>query len=435
MQCLIAAGRIESTSSRIGYVRYLDDFPGIRLNNVWTDAVGSFMAGKSYVVQTNTKVIQRCILMTTDPGDLVFDPTCGSGTTGYVAEQWGRRWITTDVSRVPLALARQRLLTATYPYYQLKDQQRGPAGGFVYARKQNKKGEEVGGIVPHITLRSIANNEPAKEEVLVDKPETVANTTRISGPFCVEAVLPTPLSPEIEKADQDTINEPSAPEENLSADNEDNHIPRMIRILQLSPVLHLQDNNKFNLNNIRPPAKSLNIHAEGSRVDEKHPDRSEPIAIVFGPANGAISERAVIEAGKEAHHKNYALLLVIAFAIEPAARQTIERGEATFKPACDLRPGQHRPGYVRPAQKYALQPDFFSSWPARRGIKKINRKSRRRWRPMASYPTRSRHLRPRHHANRIPQRRRRPLLDAGHQLRWPMLPRRSSILPTHRSLG
>jgi adenine-specific DNA-methyltransferase len=73
----------------------------------------------------------------------------------------GRRWITIDTSRVPLALARQRLLTATYPYYQLKDEQRGPAGGFVYVRKQNKKGEEVGGIVPHVTLKSIANNEPA----------------------------------------------------------------------------------------------------------------------------------------------------------------------------------------------------------------------------------------------------------------------------------
>ena len=109
---------------------------------------GGAIVDISYVVQTSEKVIQRCMLMTTDPGDLVFDPTCGSGSTAYVAEQWGRRWITTDVSRVPLALARQRLLTATYPYYELRDDQRGPAGGFMYKRKQNKKGEEVGGIVP-----------------------------------------------------------------------------------------------------------------------------------------------------------------------------------------------------------------------------------------------------------------------------------------------
>ena len=130
------------------------------------------------LVQTTPKVIKRCVLMATDPGDLVLDPTCGSGTTAYVAEQWGRRWITIDCSRVPLALARQRLLTATFPWYQLKDEARGPAGGFVYVRKQNKKGEEIGGIVPHITLESIANNEPPKEEVLVDRPEVDNKTTR-----------------------------------------------------------------------------------------------------------------------------------------------------------------------------------------------------------------------------------------------------------------
>ena len=140
-----------------------------------------FSPPKTYVVQSSIPVIQRCILMATDPGDLVLDPTCGSGTTAVAAEQWGRRWITTDVSRVPLALARQRLLTATYPYYQLKDEKRGPGSGFVYARKQNKKGEQVGGIVPHITLKSIANNEPPAEEVLVDKPEVESNVTRISG--------------------------------------------------------------------------------------------------------------------------------------------------------------------------------------------------------------------------------------------------------------
>ena len=100
--------------------------------------------------------------MTTDPGDLVLDPTCGSGTTAYVAEQWGRRWITIDTSRVPLALARQRLLTATFPYYELKDEARGPAGGFVYKRKQNSKGEEVGGIVPHVTLEEHRQQRAAR---------------------------------------------------------------------------------------------------------------------------------------------------------------------------------------------------------------------------------------------------------------------------------
>ena len=329
MERLIEKGRVWGKGVRPGYLRKYSDFPVKNLDHLWYDTGGAF--DRMYAVQTSEKPIQRCMLMTTDPGDLVLDPTCGSGTTAVVAEQWGRRWITTDVSRVPLALARQRLLTSTYPYYQLQDESRGPGGGFVYVRKQNKKGEEVGGIVPHITLKSIANDEPPAEEVLVDKPEVERNTTRISGPFCVEAVLPTPLSPEADTAgikEPDEDAQKNAPFQPLI--DEEDHIPRMIRILQLSPVLHLPGNKTFNLSNVRPPAKSMNLHAEGVHIDDKDANSKENIAIVFGPANGAISERAVIEAGKEAYHKNYARLLVIAFAIEPAARQTIEKGEATF---------------------------------------------------------------------------------------------------------
>ncbi|MGR3913368.1 MAG: hypothetical protein OD918_02395 [Gammaproteobacteria bacterium] len=215
----------------------------------------------------------------------------------------------------------ERLLTASFPYYQLKDAARGPSGGFTYKRKQNRKGEETGGIVPHITLKSIANDAPADEEVLVDKPETAGDVTRISGPFCVEAVLPTPLSPESQ------IAEPT-----FAGDQD--HIPRMIRVLQLSPLLQLPGNNKLHLRNIRPPAKSLNLHAEGEHIIRsgggKNGADARPVGIVFGPANGAISERAVIEACKEARNKNHARLLVIAFAIEPAARKSIEQADATL---------------------------------------------------------------------------------------------------------
>ncbi len=321
MEKLKDKNRLAVIGNKLWYVRYIDDYPVQQLTNSWMDTgFAGYATDKKYVVETSVKVIQRCILMTTDPGDLVFDPTCGSGTTAAVAEQWGRRWITTDVSRVPLALARQRLLTATYPYYQLKDEKRGPGGGFVYARKQNKKGDQVGGIVPHITLKSIANNEPPAEEVLVDKPEVESNVTRISGPFCVEAVLPTPLSPDIFPEHSQGIQEPST-----QSDDEDNHIPRMIEILRLSPTIRLPGNKTFNLKSIRPPAKSLNLHAEAETADG-----DDTIAVVFGPANGAISERAVIEAGQEARNKGYARLLTIAFAIEPAARETIEHGEATF---------------------------------------------------------------------------------------------------------
>jgi len=149
---LAKSGRIEATADRIGYIRYVDDFPAIPMANVWTDTVSSFMPDKIYVVQTNRKVIERCVFMTTDPGDLVVDPTCGSGTTAYVAEQWGRRWITIDTSRVALALARQRLLTASFPFYKVKDGDaegdlvQNPGKGFNYKS------------VPHITLKSIAQN-------------------------------------------------------------------------------------------------------------------------------------------------------------------------------------------------------------------------------------------------------------------------------------
>ena len=166
MSRLRLAGRLEATARRVGYVRYLDDFPAVQITNRWDDVGASFMVDKVYVVQTSQTVIQRCVLMTTDPGDLVLDPTCGSGTTAYVSEQWGRRWITVDTSRVALALARSRVMGARYPYYLLADSTAGrkkeaeltrtvpsdsPAGsdirqGFVYER------------VPHITLKSIANN-------------------------------------------------------------------------------------------------------------------------------------------------------------------------------------------------------------------------------------------------------------------------------------
>src|SRR4029079_6478812 len=126
MTRLLAALRLESTSSGLYYVRYIDDFPALPLADIWSaTVVAGFAADKKYVVETNTKVIERCLLMTTDPGDLVLDPTCGSGTMAYVAEQWGRRWITIDTSRVARALARTRLMAARFPYSLLADSPEG----------------------------------------------------------------------------------------------------------------------------------------------------------------------------------------------------------------------------------------------------------------------------------------------------------------------
>jgi len=141
------AGRFHIATNSIRYVRFLDDYPASPITKLWEDtATGSFTEDKLYVVQTGQKAIERCILMTTDTGDLVLDPTCGSGTTAVAAEKWGRRWITCDTSRVAVTLAKQRLMTASYDYYELKYPHEGLKGGFIYKS------------VPHVTLKSIANN-------------------------------------------------------------------------------------------------------------------------------------------------------------------------------------------------------------------------------------------------------------------------------------
>lgn len=301
-----------AVGNTLTYVRYEDDFPVTEFNNVWDDTTRStYSADKLYVVQTNTKVIERCMLMTTDPGDLVLDPTCGSGTTSYVAEQWGRRWITMDVSRVPLALARQRLLTASFPWYQLKDETRGPVGGFVYKRKQNKRGEEVGGIVPHITLKSIANNEPPAEEVLVDRPEESRGIVRVCGPFTVEATIPTPVDYEGDGEEDSRVG---------STEEYGDFVARMIEVLRRSPVLRLDGGKSVTLKNVRPPAKSMSLSAEAIIPNGVE----KPVAFVFGPEHGAVSSKLVSNAAREAYQKSYAHLYVIGFAIQPDARKFVE---------------------------------------------------------------------------------------------------------------
>lgn len=321
MRQLIRTGRIARSGNSLAYKRFIEDFPAQTIGNLWIDTgTGSFTEEKLYAVQTSVKVPQRCILMTTDPGDLVLDPTCGSGTTAYVAEQWGRRWITIDTSRVPLALARQRLLTATYPYYQLKDEKRGPAGGFVYVRKQNKKGEEVGGIVPHVTLKSIANDEPPEEEVLVDRPEVDNKIVRVTGPFAFEATIPTPVDWEGDGIEDGGA---EAPAYSSAEESYDSFVDRMIEVLRRSPVLHVGGGKTVELANIRQPAKALSISAEGMAVAD-----GQPIAFVFGPENGAVSEQLVHAALKEANLKSYTHLYVIGFAIQPHARELIENSAA-----------------------------------------------------------------------------------------------------------
>ena len=177
MRVLEKNNRLFPIGKSLMYVRFLNDFPVKNIDNIWTDtSAGGFSGEKIYVVQTNIKVVERCLLMTTDPGDLVLDITCGSGTTAYVSERWGRRWITCDTSRVAITLAKQRLMTAKFDYYELAYPEQGIKSGFMYK------------TVPHVTLGSIANNEPPKQETLYDPPDKVSGTVRVTGPFTVEAV-------------------------------------------------------------------------------------------------------------------------------------------------------------------------------------------------------------------------------------------------------
>ena len=181
MAALKAKKRLDATEGGIYYVRYLEDFPVFPVTNLWDDTgIAGFASDKKYVVETSIKVVERCVLMTTDPGDLVLDITCGSGTTAFIAEEWGRRWITCDTSRVALTLAKQRLMTAVFDYYQLAHETEGVDSGFRYK------------TVPHVTLKSIANNEAAEPETLYDQPLVDNSRARVTGPFTVEAV-PAPM--------------------------------------------------------------------------------------------------------------------------------------------------------------------------------------------------------------------------------------------------
>ena len=163
----------------MAYRRFANDFPWFKITNLWDDTVtGGFAESRFYVVQTGIKVLERCLLMTTDPGDLVLDPTCGGGTTAFVAEKWGRRWITCDTSRVAITLAKQRLMTASFDYFALRYPHEGLKGGFEYE------------TVPHITLKSIANNPDIDTIHAEDHPKITAALTSLNAAFTTAPPLP-----------------------------------------------------------------------------------------------------------------------------------------------------------------------------------------------------------------------------------------------------
>ena len=303
------------------------------------------MAGLSdekwYVVQTNSKVVERCILMTTDPGDLVLDPTCGSGTTAYVAEQWGRRWITIDTSRVALALARTRLMAAKYPYYLLADSPAGIAKeteltgktpppyptdgdirkGFVYKR------------VPHITLKSIANNPDIVEgmsreeidaaiarhaefETLYDQPYEDTKKVRVSGPFTVESLSPHRV---LSTADDNWDGEVSPEEEARQGDFTTMILDNLLK----SGVQNTFRDERIKFATIDPFAGKY-INAVGEYIDAEGETRR--VAIAIGPEHGTVGSQLIKEAAKEAVKGiGYELLIVCGFAFDAHVDEEAKR--------------------------------------------------------------------------------------------------------------
>jgi adenine-specific DNA-methyltransferase len=363
MRKLALAGRIHVAKNSIQYVRFVDDFGARPISNVWTDTgTGNFTDEKTYVVQTNTKVIERCLLMSTDPGDLVLDPTCGSGTTAFVAEQWGRRWITIDTSRVALALARQRLMGAKYSFYLLADSDAGrrkagevskrpmpPAPtnndirqGFVYEGRER------------VTLGSISRNPDIREgmssdevdasitrhaefETLYDRPYEDTSSVRVTGPFTVESLSPhrsLTFSPASQvDAARETASDHAAALEADAPTFEQTILENLARA-------GIQNGRRAE----RIEFASLDLHA-GTHIqavgdrrdgaeDEASPSR---IAVAIGPQYGTVSPAFIKAAAREALETDGVdLLAVLGFAFDPTALNvTDDDSGAAIEPSDD----------------------------------------------------------------------------------------------------
>ncbi len=347
------AKRIERVGqSSLGYVRFLDDFPAVPMTNSWSDTMGQnqFGGDKIYIVQTALTVVRRCLLMTTDPGDLVLDPTCGSGTTASVAEQWGRRWITIDTSRVALTLARTRLVSARYPYYLLTDSPEGlqkeaeltgqeqPSysttkdirKGFVYKR------------VPHVTLKSIANNPDIKEgmtraeidaairrhaenETLYDQPYEDKNRIRVSGPFTVESLSPDRI---VSTAEERPATELVGQKHPGRAD----FATMILDNLRKAGVQNTFKNERLRFDRLESHAGAW-IHATGDYTNGD--GKTRRVAVTIGPEYGTVTPQQVKEAAKEAVAGiGFDILIVCGFAFDPHVSEEAKRyGKLTVLPA------------------------------------------------------------------------------------------------------
>jgi adenine-specific DNA-methyltransferase len=338
---LLTARRVEITKNTLSYVRFHDDFPAYPLTNTWMDIGGiqSRADPKIYVVQTATTAIQRCILMTTDPGDLVLDPTCGSGTTAVVAEQWGRRWITVDTSRVALALARQRVMGARFPYYLLADSGEGQLKEAELTKRSPSDASTVGDVrkgfvyerIPHVTLKSIVNNPDirqgmsreeieaaiarhAETEVLNDRPYEDSRKVRVAGRFTVESLSP-----------HKTIAPDTTPASEQAADaiDESTFERTILDNLLKAGVQNGRKKERLEFETLSPFPGTY-IQAEGIRrgSEEGTPQR---IAVSIGPQFGTVDPEWIRHAAREATRgMGFDLLLACAFAFDPQAVKTTE---------------------------------------------------------------------------------------------------------------
>ncbi|MDQ3566136.1 MAG: site-specific DNA-methyltransferase [Pseudomonadota bacterium] len=315
------AKRLVAGRGHLNYKRYLNDFGYKPISN-WWDGLGG-APNPIYVVQTNPEIVQRCILMTTDPGDLVFDPTCGSGTTAYVAEQWGRRWITCDTSRVALALAKQRLMTAVFDYYELAHPKEGIASGFKYK------------TVPHVTLKSIANNPEIREgmtreqidaairkyadqETLYDQPLIDRKKTRVTGPFTVEAVPAPAVKPldEVREAPGDYEADAAIArigETRRQGDWRDELLRTGIRG---------KGGQRIEFSRVEALAGTRWLHADAETKEDK-PQRA---VVSFGPDHAPLEQRQVALAIEEAQQlvPKPKMIVFAAFQFDPEASKDID---------------------------------------------------------------------------------------------------------------
>ncbi|KQU67584.1 site-specific DNA-methyltransferase [Phycicoccus sp. Root101] len=338
MERAIAAGRVQRRGASIGFVRFADDFPAIPLRNNWTDTgTGSFTDEKIYVVQTGNKVVERCLLMCTDPGDLVIDPTCGSGTTAYVSEQWGRRWITVDTSRVALALARQRVMGARYPWYLLSDTREGYAKEQLLTAnvlpRQDFKGDIRQGFVydrvQRITLKSIANNPDIREgmsraeieaavkrhadfELLYDRPFEDAKKVRVAGPFTVESLSPHRSLAFAGGPATESLAETEAAKEAGALNFEQSILDNLAK----AGIQNGRRQERITFASLETYAGDY-IQAVGQRSGDIESEAPTRVAIAIGPQYGTVSPAYVKKAAREAiNAEDVDLLCVLGFAFD-----------------------------------------------------------------------------------------------------------------------